>query len=245
MAMTTQEALSKVRKLLRMTEDRGCTEAEAKQAAMMAQRIMLAHRIESIEAEAEGAAPAPDQPVEAWADPLDQQKQKTAWRGRLALEICRACGCAVFWSGAALRIVGTADNATAARYLYAFCSREIDRMAKQHAGNGRVWINNWRIGAAQGVGESLREANEAARREAAPGTALVLVDSALALIRRDRDRADNHMRYTMGIRGKVRHGGSYDSGAREAGKRDGRSINVNSKGRPAVGGGNLRLKGGA
>lgn len=244
--MNTAEALEKVRKLLRMTEAHGCTEAEARHAAAMAQRLMLAHRLEMVDLSGpESATPAPEQPIQDWADPLDQQRTRQTWRGRLALYVAEANGCAVYWSGSALRIVGTADNATAARYVYGFASREIDRMAKRYAGNGRTWLNNWRIGAAEGVRDSLREAREAARQEraAATGTALVVVDRALAVIDAEHKRAVAHLYANTP---NLRRGGAtrtrHDSGARATGQRDGRTVNTNAGG-ARLGGGALRLKG--
>ena len=244
--MNTTEALEKVRKLLRMTEARGCTEAESRQAAMMAQRLMMAHRLEMVDLNGpESSAPAPEQPVHNWDDPLDAQRTRQTWRGRLALHVAEANGCAVYWSGSALRIVGTADNATAARYVYGFAAREIDRMAKRYAGNGRTWLNNWRLGAAEGVRDSLREAREAARQEraASTGCALVVVDSALAVIDAEHKRAVAHLYASVpNMRRGRSTGGRYDSGARATGQRDGRTVNVNAGG-ARLGGGALRLKG--
>lgn len=239
--MTTTEALAKVHKLLRMTEARGCTEAEARQAAMMAQKLMMAHRLESVDLSGpESAAPAPDQPVREWEQPLDSGRTRQTWRGRLALYVSEANGCSVYWSGSCLKIIGTADNATAARYVYEFAAREIDRMAKRYAGNGRTWLNNWRLGAVDGVRDSLREAREAARQEraASTGTALVVVDRALAVIDHEAKRARAFMYANVkGMRRTGTTGARYDASARQTGQRDGRTINT--------GGGGARLGAGA
>lgn len=244
--MTTPEALEKVRKLLRMTEARGCTEAEARQAAMMAQRLMIAHKLDALDLSSPEAAPAAaPQPVHDWADPLDSLKTRQTWRGRLALYVAEANGCAVYWAGSTLKIVGTADNATAARYVYGFASREIDRMARRYSGNGRTWLNNWRIGATEGVRDSLREAREAARQEraASTGCALVVVDRALAVIDAEHKRAVAHLyANTPNLRRGSATRTRYDSGARATGQRDGRTINTNAGG-ARLGGGALRLKG--
>lgn len=240
--MSTSEALEKVRKLLRMTEARGCTEAEARQAAMMAQRIMLAHRIDAAAIDLTAAGPAPVQPVEVWGDPLDAQKSRQTWRGRLAVAVASANGCVVYWNGSRLMLVGTADNAAAARYIYTFAAAEIDRMARRYSGNGRTWINNWRLGAADGVAASLREAREEARRESAStGTALVVIDNAFALVAREERRADAHMRASVpGMRRGHATASRYDHNARETGKRDGRTINTGGGAR--LGSGSRLLK---
>lgn len=236
--MTREQVLNKVRKLLRMTTERGCTEAEARQAAAMAQRLLIAHRLDQAALDVTDREMPQDPQV--WADPLDAscRTRVSPWRSRLAGAVARANGCAVYYSGGQIRIVGTPDNVTATRYIYDFCAREIDRLAKQYSGNGRTWLASWRVGAATGVTEVLREARDNARQEAASaGVALLVIDNALATIDADRRRATDHMENSMRLVWRRRASGVRNTGARDQGIKDGRTINVTGAGNRAIGSG--------
>jgi hypothetical protein len=244
---TSRDAtIKKIMDLLAMTEDNGCTEAEAVAAAALAQKLMLKHRIEMADVEISGAEP--DEEIRGWEDPLDDgQKSIVTWKGRLALIVARANGCEVYWAYTSsgkmgLMLIGRASDVGTVRYLYGFIQREMNRLGRSYSGNGRTWMNNWRLGVCDAIRDSFREAKEAARREAvedkrkAEGltveNALVLINNAMAKVDQRYASVKRYaqeqmnMRYTKGRRTYARH----NSSAREAGRRDGRTIDVSRRG---------------
>ncbi|RKZ72484.1 MAG: hypothetical protein DRQ48_00300 [Gammaproteobacteria bacterium] len=243
--MTREAALTQVRKLLNMTTNNGCTEAEAATAAGMAQKIMLKHDLAALDVD------APDEdddgPIKTWEDPLDRMpgKLRQIWRGQLAQVLCRANGTQVFWSNdgkPTLKIIGRASSVMATRYMYDFCVREMERLAKQYRGNGRTWMNNWRHGAVSGIQRSIADAREAARQEYAneTGTSLIVIDKALAVIDARLAETKNYMDRKYNMRSLAQANNGYNSSARATGQRDGGGINLGG-GNAALGGGNKRL----
>jgi hypothetical protein len=104
-------------------------------------------------------------------------------------------------------------------------------------------MNNWRHGVVSGIRQSLKEAREAARNEYASetGTALIVVDNALATVDQRSREVAVWAKRKFGLRNLAPSPARTDHGARETGRRDGRTINVNGSG-PALGGGRKQIK---
>jgi hypothetical protein len=207
---------------------------------------MLKHRIEMADIEIGGAEP--DEEIRGWEDPLDDgQKSMVAWKGRLALIVARANGCEVYWAYTSsgkmgLMLIGRASNVSTVRYLYGFIQREMTRLSRTYKGNGRTWMNNWRLGVCDAIRDSFRKVKEDARREAveekrkAEGltveNALVLINNAMVKVEqrysdvRAYAQREMGMRYTKSRRTYARH----NSSARETGRRDGHTIDVSGRG---------------
>lgn len=185
----TEKILKQVRDLLRMAEGKA-NENEAAAAAAAAQKLIERHRL----SEAMLDEAADDRPAEAeireCEDPLDRGKAIIAWKGTLAGGLCVANGCRRFWRSGCIIIVGAPSDVQTVRYLYAYFVREVDRLAKQYAGNGKSWLHAWRVGCASTIAKRLKEAAEEARAEARGearsaddrGVALVRVNSGIARI---------------------------------------------------------------
>ena len=228
--MTREDALDRVQKLLNRTTANGCTEAEATVAAGQAQKLMLKHNIEALDLDTEE-----DEEIRTWEDPLDvmPNRLKHTWRGQLAMVICRHNGSTVFWGWAGwkpkLTIAGRASDVTTTRYLYNFVVREMERMVQDYRGNGRTWLNNWRLGVVDGIAVSLREARRAARSEYASetGTALIVVDQALVTLDARHTEVVAWAQKKYNLRRGGGDAGRWDYGARATGKCDGKTINVN------------------
>jgi hypothetical protein len=161
--MNHTEALEKAKKLLRLAQSDNPNEAAL--AASRAQEIIDRFKIEKFALEFEDNKPAaPDEPIKNFAgDPLDDSGRAETWKIRLAMELAKQNQCKIYSSGG-LCIIGRPSDATAVRYLFAWLTREIDRLAREHcAGYGRNYWNNFRIGAADTVARRLAEQAEATR----------------------------------------------------------------------------------
>jgi hypothetical protein len=244
--------LGKVRKLLTLAGDKGATEGEASNAAAAAQRLIEQHRLDTaLLDEAPDEAPQADEPIEDAVDPLDTLNSRVAWRGSLASGIARANGCKMYWHGGReIKVIGAPTRVAAVRTLYAWLSREVDRLGRDAArGQGRAWGHAWRVGCAARLGERLAEAAragvaEAKARAVGDGVALVRVERALARIDvvAERERVNawqkKHVKLTAGRRATVSDSSGYSAG-RAAGDR------IRLTGHAALGRGAGRLGGGS
>lgn len=232
--MNRNEAMSKVKKLLAMTTERGCTEDEAKTAAAMAARIMQEHAIEAAGLELESAVTEPEAPMGLWDDPLDSTPN--VWKVRLALAVSQQMGCETINYRSHLKIAGRADNVQAVRYIYAYCAREVERLTRENAmGNGRAYVNAYRAGLIDAIRTAMRKEQESVRREAeerarqsANPNALVLVKNAIALATPSA-HYDSTKTFLIGKGFRYRSGpgssyGSSDRSARGRGRSDGAGI---------------------
>lgn len=236
MSINRDEALSKVRKLMAMTTDRGCTEAEAAAAAGLAAKIMMAHDIEAAQIELEDSKPVDRGPIEIWDDPLDTTGGRLEkWKSRLAVAIAHRFGCEITHNyQGGLKIIGRAQNVQTVRYIYAYAAREIARLTHEKArGNGRVWVRNYRLGLIDAVRDAIMKEQESARREALEAArrstnanALVLVQSALT--KTDPVHEYNNVKSFLRSKGyrytSTHSSAQSDYSAREAGRRDGANI---------------------
>lgn len=243
MATETEKILKQVRDLLRMAEGKA-NENEAASAAAAAQKLIERHRLSEamlVLDEADDRPAAED--VRACEDPLDRSKTIIHWKGVLAGGLCAVNGCDRYWDRrrGGLIVVGVPSDVQTVRYLYAYFVREIDRLAKQYAGNGKSWLHAWRVGCASTISKRLKEAAEEARAEARGearsaddrGVALVRVNSGLARID---ERGAAAAKYLEGLglrstRSVVRANGGYQQG-----QIDGRRVQM-ANGSAALGSG--------
>lgn len=227
----------KIKNLLKLAEDSGATPAEAAAAMGRAQHLMDRYKIDAVMAE--GFDDEPIEEIRDWNDPLDTMAGRSmpTWLGRLAVKIAKANGCQVYQSVGndgrkTLNIIGGASDATAARYLYKWIRRQIEEMAGDYAGNGRTWLNNWRLGVVETVGHRLKEGRaEAVRATVADGHALVVVENAVAKIDARADEAARWGRVNLGLSRGGHAQSRYDGGARAQGRRDGNSIGLTGGGK--------------
>lgn len=255
--MDLEAIYRKVRALHRLANDRGATEHEAAAAASAMQKLIEQHRLDMSALDASESAAEREEAAErvgVQTDPLDEQKKGVTWRGLLAGSIARANGCKVFWDHGVrnnadgrlervtrLCVIGTPSRASAVRYLYAWLSREVDRLGAEAArGRGRSYGNAFRVGCVERVGARLEAAARDGRREAerearkaADGnsTALVRIDSRLARLEQEVD-AVREVERNLGLRSA----GSFritNSGGYSAGRAAGDRVNLGSG--PALG----------
>lgn len=226
-----ENLLDKVRKLLRLAE-RTTNEGEAAAAAAAAQKLIERHKLDIAAIDLGEAHEAPvEAPERAVLDGAEGRKNKCAWRGSLASGVARANACRVYWTGPRLQIVGAPSDVATVRYLYAYLTREIDRLAETKSG-GKAWLHAWRMGAVATVSQRLREAREEARREARAeaqasgggGAAIVRINAGIARIERAESAVEAvmaAMKMRKGAPTKVRAWGAY-----EQGRADGANIRI-------------------
>lgn len=228
-----EKILSKLKKLLALAESDNVHEAAA--AAARAQELMAKYQIDTACLDASAPAGAPAILVEN--DYLEPAKRNNArkelWKGSIAAALAKANGCQSYWEGANLRVIGTRASAETVRYLYAYLVREVDRLAAQNKGNGRAWINSFRIGAAHEISGAIRDgrqqAIEAAQSEAMArmkadpvnhGSALALVTKGISRLqdeaRKVSEFTQQNLRLKPGRSAKASSGDGYYRG-REAG----------------------------
>jgi hypothetical protein len=160
-------------------------------------------------------------------------------------------GCGVYNALGSLHIFGRPSDAAKVRYLFAYVKREIERLCKQAADErgapGRTWSNNFKLGAAHEIGRRLREADQAARsamkREAdagdtlGNGSAIVLVNNALAKIDAHKVSITEYGKVKLHLRTVSRSATRFDPSARDAGKRAAANIDLNGASRGSLGAG--------
>jgi hypothetical protein len=238
--------IERVRKLLELANN-NANVAEAANAASAAQTLMSRHAISEAMLTPEEAEP--DEAIDQ--DTLYASSQSATWLGQLAVPLCEVNGCGVYKSGPNLNIFGRPSDAAKVRYLFTFVKREIERLCAQEAGlrgsPGRTWHNSFKLGAAGEIGRRLREADQAARaamkREAnagdtmGTGTALVIVNGALAKIDAHRGSIAEYGRIKLKLRKGHKAHAKSDYGAYTAGTRAASTIDLSGAAQGALGSG--------
>jgi len=242
MTMNYDDALRKVRSLLRLAASADANEAAA--AAGRAQKLMDTFKIEQAMAELDTSESEPDEETIACADPLAEGIRQN-WKKCLANGIATANGCKILNSSGRILLFGKPSDIMTVRYLYTFLVREIDRLCDLECkGCGRTYRNNYRMGAQSKVVERLKEQRAELERElrykaGANETGLVRLNDALARRQVDLAQADAAMRRKYPHTRSVGVRFTSDREAQERGRRAGGRIGLSGKG--GLGAGNRRL----
>jgi hypothetical protein len=242
----------RVRKLLRLAESNP-EPREAALALAQAQALMTRHGIAAEMLREEQGAP--EEPMQLWAEPLaDRARARARWLWALAITLARANGCALYVENRhghaqGIRLVGRASDAATVRYLLTYCERAIEALARRNRGNGRTWLNSYRLGCVDAIAAAIRREQSATvdsmRQEAASTNALVVVERAIAVVQRRAADANAAMRSAVpGLVPRSASAARGDAGARLAGRQDGASIYPGSMGGARLGAGARRIEGG-
>lgn len=234
--MTYEEALDRVVKLLKLSKSDNPNEAAL--AAAKAQEIMDRFKLEPGAVNAAGVEePArPFEAIQKFADPLygTHFGKNPTWKIRLASTLCAANQCRCFLTGGATFLIGRASDASTVRYLYAFLEREVERLAERDGrGNGRTWINNYRLGVVDTLGKRLHE-QRAATREAvktqafaqAGESAIVRVNQSIARVEQEEREVRAWEKANMKYGSRRSTSFTPDYGAREAGRKTGHEVRL-------------------
>src|SRR6267142_2866099 len=245
--VTREEVMRKLAALLRLAARPG-TAGEAAAAAGRAQALMDRWELTRAEIELDGGrALEPDEGMMDFGNrpegELGRFKKVSGWHLLLGAAIARQNGCFAYRSvrkdTVTLELVGRPSQVEAVRYLYAYLSVEIDRLARDEGlGMTATWRTEFKLGAVTEVEDILRkrrdETMQGWRNENAGNKhALVVVQNALQRL----DPADarrfafSQRRFTKGHSGRASNG--HDPTAREAGAAAARRINMG--GGPGIG----------
>jgi hypothetical protein len=246
--MTTQEAIEKCRKLLKLANCTGATPEEAARAAEMAAAIMARHELDT----AAASLAEPEQPREEvkdfGADPVDNNG-RDRWRGWLLLKIAHLHGCHCYRNGGRLALIGRPSDVATVRYLYSWISAQIIEISgRATVGNGRTYANNFRIGMVETIARRMetakREAEDKFRTDtatAATGGAIVLASNAIALRAQHLSDAISYGRQKLHLRSSGGGGRfTHDGAAREQGRAAGNRVNLGGN-RASMTGGAYKL----
>lgn len=175
--------LDKIAKLRALAANAG-TQAEAEAAAAQAAALVAKYQID--EAQVEVSDPTRAERVEVADEPLFRSdKRNEKWRSMLAGGLAQAHGCWVVYTSVIgfcrYRIAGRPSDVAIVRYLFAWLSIEIARLAERERGFAAK--TSFRLGAVHGVLTAMERATAAERAAVRTGAsvALTVVDnSALA-----------------------------------------------------------------
>jgi len=224
-----------VRKLLALATSANPYEAAA--AMGRAQELMSRYRIDAASVQDDAA------PIEAVTSrnlmAVVGGRVIPSWMNILAVALAEANGLKTYWSWEVvderrvrcLRAVGQPSVVAVAGYAFQYVAAEIERLARTHTGQGRTWLNNFRLGAAQAVAAKVGEQAEATCPSEPTDEEGLVATNALATVA-------SEVRRQAGLLGLVSCGGvmaRYNNEARAAGARAGAGINARPTARPALG----------
>jgi uncharacterized protein DUF2786 len=244
--MRHEDAIDRVKKLLRLAAGAG-TEAEAALAAERAADLMREYHLAEAQIAAADVEVRPDEEIipRGTIEGEPETRRRIAWKGTIAHAVIHALGGRQFWTGAEIRLFGRKSDVQAASYMCAYLFREVNRLCdeaadKERPSSARSWKNAFRVGAAARVAQRMLEDSAAAEaaRAAAPETkALVLVK------KREAEVHTAYRDYSQGWGQAVRIGYTSNTAGWRAGRRAAESIRLGGA-KAALGAGAPRLPGG-
>lgn len=239
------DLINRVHGLLKLAANNPNAE-EAAAAAAMAQRLIDEHNLAGALLEYDGTK-RDDEPIIDFSEkgaPLDgtSPTKLIRWRSSLAMSLAYYNSCRIFFTSGTLHIVGRPSDVDTVRYLYAYITGETERLcAKDGAGCGRTWRNNYRLGVIDTIRRRLRTSHDefvAEQRRlagATSGTALMRLDGALLRLEQRGKKAQEKLDAKPGMRKIKLTQGKAIKDARQAGQQAGESINL-EKARRGLGG---------
>jgi len=240
MAMSKEDAVAKVARLLTLAESQGADPNEAAVAAAQAAGIMERYKLERAVINHYRTEPGEAVSEYNGADSLIVGARIPHWRLQLALGISEVLTCKVLYrrghdkSGkrcSLVSVIGRPSDVSVLRYLFRFCDREITRLArvavKDGFIHGRTGGNNYRHGAVMAVVDTLRREQRQTRETfvAEHGTA-----GTAAIVKLDATAGEVELfvaKYHPKLRNHRGTSARGDDWARRVGYRDGKSIRVN------------------
>lgn len=125
-----------------------------------------------------------------------------------------------------ISMFGRKSDMDTLRYVFDWLRREIDDGARRHKGQGRTWLNNYRLGFVHEVMVRMKAAKAEAEAAYAGTSALAIVQTRY----RDAERA-MVAKYPRAV--TVRRPSAQDRSGRATGARDGAKVKLETKGRLA------------
>lgn len=198
--------IDQLRNILNKTVENGATEAEAANAAAIAQKLLLKHRLTM----ADLAESASDSQAEVKFDfgehfrdeGVEAGNRIAQWKITLFGGVCRANGCEpIFYSHSTSRggrgsrgekfhkmvVIGEEKDAVLVKAFYINLRDTIESMAKRNQprglgkGEGKRWANSFKLGACHAIywrlQDAMKEAVQENRESGTTSTALVRLDN--------------------------------------------------------------------
>jgi hypothetical protein len=195
MAVISRESLiNKVRKLLALSENNPELE-EAKKAAAKAQELIARHNIQQAFLKLE-------QNDATDADVMDTYIHKSGrvatWLRTIAYALSEANGCAMYYTvGEGIHCVGEEDDIALVSILLNYLASEVQHLCKQEChmrhmdkSRGRVFANNFKMGASQSLSQRLKDTIKKVEEETLQHPQ---GKYALAVVSNKLVRANNHL----------------------------------------------------
>ncbi len=233
--MTEPRIIQKVIDLINLAEGKGATTGEAANAAAAAQALMERHKLTRAAVQAAVDADGqPDSGIREDPEPFWTGGKHVSWRRRLANGIARCNDCRVAMSVSTKRgpagmwFIGHAEDTEVARYLYAYLSREIARLASKAVDvnrgalkNPRTWANNFRLGAAYAVIRRLQQARAKTRQQAMAELNVFVANGAMIRLNARDNAVERWTHDHMKKRHCTTSGATFDINGRTAGMKAG------------------------
>jgi hypothetical protein len=226
--MTHNEAIEKVRKLLRLAKSNN--EHEAALAASRAQDIVDRFKIETINLSLEQPTTAPDEPIRDFGfDPIDEDERRITWKIRLAATLAQQNQCKAYTSGGATCLIGRPTDVEMLRELYFWLSMQVEKLLIREC---RGCTQNYRVNFAVGVVDTIRKRLKQQRIETIAELkvenplAIVLIEKSLMVLNQRLVEVERWTQEHMNLR-PGRDGIRHNESARAAGQRAGQNINLN------------------
>lgn len=188
--MSLSTVIEKIQKLRRLATSSNVNEAAA--AAAAADRLIQQHGLEEAQLQADGQAPGEKPSIES--DPLVTWGCATPqWQLRLCCSLAAHYDCASYTNVQRTEagtvksfvLIGRPSDVASVRYMFAWLSLEIDRLARfDRGGSGETYRNSFRHGAVVGVMTAMRDSKKAAQAQAT-SAAMVLVNSRMSEAKRE------------------------------------------------------------
>lgn len=229
-----EDLYEKIRKLQRLSKSSNANEAAL--AAAKAQEVLDRYQLTmELVNKAEKKELSIDQIGEQ--DTLDASKRSTSWKDSLAITIAANNQCRILFKK--IRpyvhtiVIGTREDSYNVRFMYVYLSFIIETIAKEHSGKGHVYINSFKIGCVEGIGEQMSKQREETvnnlKNEYVDNPyALQCIDNALVVRNKTMDLVSQFVRrnYRTVNRGT---NSQIDPNARERGREAGRNIDLGNR----------------
>ena len=187
--------IDQIKALLNQTVDNGCTEAEAANAAAVAQKLLTKHRINLVDLQDSVS----EQPQYNFGyhfenDDFETGGKIASWKHTLFFTICRSNGCRGIVhsdfrpgkqrlvSDKRFIVIGTEQDSVLAKAFYIFLRDVVEDLAKKNQpsglgrGQGKSWSTSFKTGCAYAIAARLLDTLEK-EKETSNSTAIVRLDN--------------------------------------------------------------------
>lgn len=214
--------VNKVKNLLNKTVENGSSVHEAASSAALAQKLIEKYNLSMAEVDSFSM----EEKVEDHGGIFSSGRVST-WKSALANAVAKSNNCKIYINRgrkSSVNIIGRKTDVQIVDYVVKVMSREIERLCKleqkRQGGHGRVWANNFKLGAVSAINSKLEEAKREVRRTAGT-SAIVAVDNRAKEV-------ENWAEKNLNLRKNASSKYTPNSSAWNAGHQAGQSIHANS-----------------